>query len=89
MGGEPEVEFDECNNLTQMRLKATDRPELLATISRIFISMKIKVHSAKISTVGADVEDMFLLTDENHQPITDQGYMDELSRRIIDALTNN
>ena len=89
MGGEPEVEFDQCNNLTQMRLKATDRPELLATISRIFISMKIKVHSAKISTVGADVEDMFLLTDENHQPITDQEHMDELSRRIIDALTNN
>lgn len=89
LGGEPEVAFDECGNLTQMRLKATDRPELLATISRIFISLNIKVHSAKISTVGADVEDIFLLTDDNHQAITDKTKLDELAKRIIDALSDN
>ncbi len=89
LGGEPEVEFDQCNNLTQMRLKATDRPELLATISRIFISLKIKVHSAKISTIGADVEDIFLLADHNRQAITEQTKLDELARLIIEALSNN
>ena len=88
LGGEPEVEFDQCNNLTQMRLKATDRAELLATVSRVLISLNIKVHSAKISTVGADVEDIFLITDDEYQPITDQAKLDELSSSIIDALNN-
>ena len=88
LGGEPEVEFDQCNNLTQMRLKATDRAELLATVSRVFIKLNIKVHSAKISTVGADVEDIFLITDDEYQPITDQANLDELSSSIIDALND-
>ena len=89
MGGEPQIVFsqDRKNNLTELRLKATDRPELLATISRIFIKENIRVHSAKISTVGAEVEDIFLITDKDNKPIRDLEVMKCLSKTIVDALS--
>lgn len=91
LGGPPEIVFsqDRKNNLTRLRLKATDRPELLATISRIFIQENIRVHSAKISTVGAQVEDIFLITFKNNEPIRDLDVMKCLSKSIVDALTEN
>ena len=72
-----------------MFLRAADRPELLATLSRIFIDENIKVHSAKISTVGAEVEDVFFITDQQDQPITDKQQLDCISSRIIEALSDN
>jgi len=91
LGVAPEIVFtqDKNNQLTQLRLKATDRPELLATISRIFIQENIRVHSAKISTVGAQVEDIFLITDINNEPIRDLEVMKCLSKTIVDALNEN
>lgn len=80
---------DSSHNQTQMFLRAADRPELLATLSRIFIDENIKVHSAKISTVGAEVEDVFFITDQQDQPITDKQQLDCISSRIIEALSDN
>jgi [protein-PII] uridylyltransferase len=89
LGVPPEIVFtqDRNNQLTKLRLKATDRPELLATISRIFIQENIRVHSAKISTVGAQVEDIFLITNKDNEPIRDLEVMKCLSKTIVDALS--
>ena len=88
---EPEVVFsqDENNHLTVLRLKANDKPALLAKISRVFIEMKIKILSAKISTIGADVEDIFMITDNQNRPITDQATLTQLSDQLIDSLSTN
>ena len=88
---EPEIVFtqDRKNNLTELRLKATDRPELLATISRIFIKENIRVHSAKISTIGAQIEDIFLITNKDNEPILDLEIMECLSKTIVGALSEN
>ncbi len=90
-GVAPKIVFsqDRKNNLTLMRLKATDRPELLANISRIFIRENIRVHSAKISTIGAEVEDIFLLTNKDNEPLRDLEMLKRLSKTIVDALSEH
>ena len=86
---EPSIVFsqDTGNKLTIMRLKANDQPALLAKISRVFIEKNIKIHSAKISTVGAEVEDIFMITDRQNKPITDQAILDDLSDKLIETLS--
>lgn len=87
----PEVIFsqDESNHVTVMRLHASDRPALLAKVSQVFIQHKIKVHSAKIATVGAEAEDTFFISDPDDQPITDQQKLSSLSESIIHSITEN
>ncbi len=86
----PQIAFtqDEINKLTILRLKASDKPALLAKISQIFIEMNIRVLTAKISTVGADVEDIFMITDRQNMPITDEKILQQLSDRLIESLSD-
>lgn len=79
---------DQNNNLTRMRLTATDKPGLLADISQVFIQQGIKIHSAKISTIGADVEDLFLITDQADKPITNNDKLAELEKETCEILDN-
>ncbi len=48
-----------------------DRPGLLARIGKIFLDYDVKLQNAKIATLGERVEDVFFITDKNHQPIND------------------
>ncbi|VEG90426.1 [protein-PII] uridylyltransferase [Legionella spiritensis] len=53
---------DQQQQLTRLFLVTTDRPGLLATISRVFLRHHIHLHNAKIATAGERVEDMFYIT---------------------------
>jgi [protein-PII] uridylyltransferase len=55
---------DHLNHHTRIFLITNDRPGLLATISRIFLTLKIHLHNAKIATAGERVEDMFYITNQ-------------------------
>ena len=55
---------DYLNKQTQLFLVTSDRPGLLATISRVFLTLFIHLHNAKIATVGERVEDMFYITNQ-------------------------
>ncbi|EIC19935.1 [protein-PII] uridylyltransferase [Thiorhodovibrio frisius] len=54
---------------TMMRLVTLDRPGLLAEVGSVFASCDIRLQSAKIATVGAEVDDVFFITTLADEPI--------------------
>ncbi|KTD08118.1 [protein-PII] uridylyltransferase [Legionella jamestowniensis] len=68
----PQISFSEDDQLhqTSLFLITTDRPGLLATISRIFLTLDINLHNAKIATFGERVEDMFFITTKIGNPLS-------------------
>ena len=67
---------------TLLEIKATDRPGLLAKIGRAFVALNLQVHNARIATFGEKVEDIFYITDQHHNPISDP----EVAKHICDTL---
>jgi [protein-PII] uridylyltransferase len=63
--------LDEANGVSVLEVATPDRPGLLARVANIFVDFKIELQAAKIQTLGERVEDVFFLTDENQQAITD------------------
>ncbi len=61
---------DTRNHRTMMRLTTLDRPGLLAEIGAVFEQCDIRLQSAKIATVGADVDDVFFISTQEATPIT-------------------
>lgn len=70
----PQINFheDTKQRYTQLFFIASDRPGLLASISRIFLYLNIHVHHAKIATAGERVEDTFYISNQQNQPLTNQ-----------------
>ena len=60
----PEVDIrpDERGSQYLMSVSAIDRPGLLYAIARIFGEHRIRLHTAKIATLGERVEDVFLIS---------------------------
>jgi [protein-PII] uridylyltransferase len=70
----PRVAFDTTidHGRTLLSLVATDRPGLLADITRVLRTRHLRVHDARIATFGARAEDVFQITDERDQPLDPQ-----------------
>ena len=77
---------DKDSNATILEVITPDRPGLLAHIASIFLRYEINVYNAKIATLGERVEDVFQLTDSNHQPLTDTVFNNALQQTICDEL---
>lgn len=62
----PQISFDDDieSLYTRLFLVATDRPGLLARVSRVFSNHRIHLHNAKIATAGERAEDMFYISNE-------------------------
>jgi [protein-PII] uridylyltransferase len=71
---------------TELRIVAADRPGLLARIGLIFMEQRIGVHNAKIATLGERIDDIFFITDEHDQPITDPDRIETLRRTICERI---
>lgn len=56
---------------TVMELQCHDRPGLLSRLAAAMVEQKVQVHDARIATFGERVEDTFLLSDANHQPLSE------------------
>jgi len=69
---------DESKQRTIMRIVTADRPGLLAKIGLAFSKCNIRLYSAKIATIGADVDNSFFITDSNSQPLSD-----EIQQRLL------
>jgi [protein-PII] uridylyltransferase len=54
---------------TLMDLACSDRPGLLSDISTELFACGIRIHDAKISTMGDRVEDAFILSDKQNAPL--------------------
>jgi [protein-PII] uridylyltransferase len=74
------------SNATILEVITPDRPGLLAHIASIFLRYEINVYNAKIATLGERVEDIFYLTDSNHQPLTDTEFNNRLQQIICNEL---
>jgi len=53
---------DEARQQTVITLKTADSPGLLTDISQVFYEHNIHLHSARIATLGEEVEDIFHIT---------------------------
>lgn len=69
-----------------LTVEAADRPGLLARIGRLFVEFDISVHSAKISTLGERVEDVFFVTDTRGGPLRDTDLNQRLTCRLKEVL---
>ncbi len=79
---------DAHNNHTVLELITTDRSGLLSKVGRIFNKHHINLHSARITTIGSRVEDMFSITDLNLNPLSDPSQQERLRDEIVTVLDN-
>ncbi|WP_042373991.1 ACT domain-containing protein, partial [Streptacidiphilus neutrinimicus] len=70
---------------TVLEVRAHDAPGLLHRIGRALEGTGVRVHRARISTLGADAVDAFYLTDAVGQPLSDTAAA-ELARSVERAL---
>jgi [protein-PII] uridylyltransferase len=67
---------------TILEVISPDRPGLLARIGSIFLDLGVYLNSAKISTLGERVEDVFAITSRTGEPIHDPDLCAELQEQI-------
>ncbi|MDI1353233.1 MAG: [protein-PII] uridylyltransferase, partial [bacterium] len=79
---------DSLNQHTRLFLITNDRAGLLASISSVFLSLNIHLHSAKIATAGERVEDMFYITNHKGIPLN-SGEKEILRRQLIQELSDS
>jgi [protein-PII] uridylyltransferase len=83
---ETTMSVDEIKNYSVLEVATPDRPGLLARISRIFVDFGIELQAAKIQTLGERVEDVFFITDDKQNPITDPAICEAIQRAIREEL---
>ncbi|MDF0752377.1 [protein-PII] uridylyltransferase [Marinobacter sp. 71-i] len=68
-----EVTFsnDTINQRTVMEVITPDRPGLLARVGQVLLEHRVRLTNAKIATLGERVEDVFFVTDEHGEQISD------------------
>ena len=69
-----------------LEIVSADRPGLLAIISQIFRDKNINIHSAKITTFGEKIEDVFTISNSNDQALTADEQA-ELSKTLFEELS--
>jgi [protein-PII] uridylyltransferase len=69
-----------------LRVIASDRPGLLARLGIIFMDLGISVHSAKITTLGERVEDVFYISSRDAATIRDPERIRNVTRTICERL---
>lgn len=83
---ETRISSDAANGFTVLEVATSDRPGLLAKISRLFLEFEIDLQAAKIATLGERVEDIFFITDRNKQIIDDPELCAQLQAAICREL---
>ncbi|MCE0556280.1 MULTISPECIES: bifunctional uridylyltransferase/uridylyl-removing protein GlnD [unclassified Motilimonas] len=73
------------NHRTMMELIAYDSPGLLATIGDVFQKLDVVLHTAKITTIGEQVEDFFIVTTEDGHALNSE-QQNELKQALVAAL---
>ena len=70
------ISNDESTQHSRVDIVAKNKPGLLASVGRAFVKNEVKIHDAKITTLGEKVEDSFLITDKSNNAITDKKTQD-------------
>ncbi|TGD71625.1 [protein-PII] uridylyltransferase [Mangrovimicrobium sediminis] len=83
---ETSMTVDTVKHYSVLEVRSPDRPGLLARLARIFVDFGIELEAAKIQTLGERVEDVFFITDQDQQPITDPELCAALQQAIREEL---
>lgn len=67
---------------TELSVNTKDIPGLLAKIGQVFRRCNIRVHDAKIHTIGEKAEDVFLITNLENKPLLAKAVLDELKNEL-------
>lgn len=83
-----EVTFsnDTINQRTVMEVVTPDRPGLLARVGLVLLEHRVRLTNAKIATLGERVEDVFFVTDEHGEQISDPAVCLALQRDLCQML---
>lgn len=74
------------HDATSLEVTTSDRPGLLAVLAKVFLDVGISLISAKITTLGESVEDVFYITNQNGSPITDPASIAHITDQICEAI---
>lgn len=77
---------DSANQRTIMKLNTDDRPGLLSQVGYAFAENNIRLISAKIATLGAEVDDTFFISDMENRPLEGNEIFEKLEKAIHDRL---
>jgi len=85
---EPRVVVDNhaSDFYTVVEVHAVDRIGLLYDVTRALSSLGLDIHLAKVATYGEDVVDVFYAWDVDGQKVTDGSRIEEVERRLADAI---
>jgi [protein-PII] uridylyltransferase len=62
---------DKARGRTVMEIVTGDRPGLAAQIGRVLLKLDIYIRMAKLVTVGERAEDVFYITNDQYQTLSD------------------
>ena len=71
---------------TTFQIQSGDRQGLLMDILKVFQEHQVSVQSAKISTYGEKVFDIFQVTDLNNKKIKDEENLKSLEKKLMSIL---
>ena len=77
------IDNDMSKQVTTFQILSGDRPGLLMDILGVFHNKQISVQSAKISTYGEKVFDIFQLTNSNNQKIKDEKLLKSIEKDLM------
>ncbi len=77
---------DEYTNFTRIELTARDYPGLLATIAKAFKLTGVRLHDARITTLGEKVEDTFIVSHKNNTPISNDNQREKIRQTLIELI---
>lgn len=80
------ISQDAQTKLSVIEVISPDRPGLLAKIGQVFKDFNLWLHTAKINTMGERVEDVFFVTDQQGQPLTNEANCRALEARLAEVL---
>ncbi len=82
------VEFtsDGVHQRTIMEVIATDRPGFLSVVGSAMQNCGVRLHDARIATIGERAEDYFYITDFADQPVIDEEVRARLRTSIVTEL---
>lgn len=84
-----EIKFVAVNDArTELHISTKDSPGLLSRIGCVLKNCQIRLHDARITTVGEKAEDWFIISDTEDRGITDKALKKKLRETLIENLDN-
>ena len=80
---------DEYSQYTRLDIIAKDQPGLLSLLAQAFKSCNIRLHDARITTLGEKVEDTFIISHKDNSPVNQSNDRERLTLAIKEHLTES